>query len=88
MTKKENTMEHAHDHSHDDHHDHDGHEHHHHGDFKEIFLRSLPIGIIIMILSPFMGIKLFFQFTFPYSDILVSVLATILMIYAGKPFYI
>lgn len=85
MANKEHTMEHSHDHS--NHHHEGGHEHHHHGNFKEIFLRSLPIGIIIMLLSPFMGIKLFFQFTFPYSDILVSVLATILMIYAGKPFY-
>jgi len=40
-----------------------------------------------MVLSPMMGIELFFQFTFQYSDIFVSVLATILLIYGGKPFY-
>ena len=70
-----------------DHSGHAGHEHHHHGDFKEIFLKSLPIGIIIMILSPMMGISLPFQFTFQYSDILVVLLSTILYIYGGKPFY-
>ena len=70
-----------------DHSGHGGHDHHHHGDFKEIFLKSLPIGIIIMILSPMMGISLPFQFTFQYSDILVVLLSTILYIYGGKPFY-
>ena len=70
-----------------DHSGHGGHDHHHHGDFKEIFLKSLPMGIIIMILSPMMGISLPFQFTFQYSDILVVLLSTILYIYGGKPFY-
>lgn len=71
------------------HHDHSGggHEHHHHGNFKQLFLRSLPLGLIIMILSPMMGVKLPFQFTFPYSDIIVAVASTILLIYGGKPFY-
>ncbi len=70
-----------------DHSGHAGHEHHHHGDFKGLFLKSLPIGIIIMILSPMMGISLPFQLTFQYSDILVVLLSTILYIYGGKPFY-
>ena len=75
------------DHGGHDHHDHgDGH-HHHHGNFKELFLKSLPLGIIIMVLSPMMGIKLPFQFTFPYSDILVTIVSTILLVYGGKPFY-
>lgn len=68
-------------------HEHDHHGHHHHGDFKTIFLRSLPIGILIMLMSPMMGIKLPLQFTFPYSDILVTMLASILLLYGGKPFY-
>lgn len=42
---------------------------------------------MIMILSPMMGISLPFQFTFPYSDIIVAALATILLVYGGKPFY-
>lgn len=75
-------------HDHHDHHGHGGHDHHHHhGNFKELFLKSLPLGLIIMILSPMMGITLPLQFTFPYSDILVTVLATILLFYGGKPFY-
>lgn len=84
MHNKTDNMDHSH---HENHDDHSGHDHHHHGDFKEIFLRSLPFGIIIMLLSPIMGITLPFQFSFPYSDVLVSVLATVLMIYGGKPFY-
>src|SRR5699024_1483798 len=67
--------------------DHHDHGHHHHGNFKELFLKSLPLGIIIMILSPMMGVEFFFQFTFPYSDIIVAILSTILLIYGGKPFY-
>ena len=85
------------DHSHHEHMDHDHHEHidhshhaghhHHHGNFKELFLKSLPLGIPILILSPMMGISLPFQFTFQYSDIVVAVLSTMLLIYGGKPFY-
>ena len=77
-------------HEHHDHHDHSEHDHghhHHHGNFKEIFLKSLPMGIVIMILSPLMGITLPFQFTFQYSDIIVAVLSTIILAYGGKPFY-
>src|SRR5690625_3652969 len=57
-----------HNHSEHEHHDHEGHdhgggghEHHHHGNFKELFLKSLPLGIIIMVLSPMMGVTLPFQ---------------------------
>lgn len=76
-------------HDHHGHHDHSGggHEHHHHGNFKELFLKSLPLGIIILLLSPMMGITLPFQFNFPYSDIIVSILSSILLIYGGRPFY-
>lgn len=70
------------------HHNHDSHqEGHHHGNFKEAFLKSLPLVIPILILSPMTGLKLPFQFTFPYSDILVGILSTILLIFGGKPFY-
>lgn len=80
-------------HKHHDHHaghehgGHGGHEHHHHGNFKELFLKSLPLGIIIMLLSPMAGFDLPFQFNFPYSDIVVVILSTILIIYGGRPFY-
>lgn len=96
-------MSHQHDHhKHDQHehnhhelnhheHNHNGHNHnghdHHHADFKALFLKSLPLGLIIMILSPMMGLKLPFQFTFTYSDIIVVLLSTFLLIYGGKPFF-
>ena len=72
-----------------EHHDHEGgHDHHHHhGNFKELFLKSLPIGLIIMLISPMMGITLPLQFTFLYSDILAVILSTGLLFYGGKPFY-
>ena len=63
------------------------HSHHDHGSFKELFLKSLPLGIIIMLLVPLHGFELPFQFTFPYSDIVVAILSTILIIYGGRPFY-
>ena len=74
-------------HSGHDHSGHSGHNHHHHGNFKELFLKSLPLGIIIMLLSPMAGFDLPFQFSFPYSDIVVAILSTILIIYGGRPFY-
>ncbi|PVY95489.1 Cu2+-exporting ATPase [Ezakiella coagulans] len=74
-------------HSGHDHSGHSGHEHHHHGNFKELFLKSLPLGIIIMLLSPMAGFDLPFQFSFRYSDIVVAILSTILIIYGGRPFY-
>lgn len=40
-----------------------------------------------MLLSPMDGFELPFQFTFPYSDIVVAILSTILIIYGGRPFY-
>ena len=82
-------MDHSHM-SHDDHEGHagnSGHEHHHHGSFKAIFLKSLPLGIVVMLLTPMMGISLPFQISFLYSDVLAAVLSTILIIYGGKPFY-
>ena len=70
-----------------DHSGHGGHDHHHHGSFKELFLKSLPLGSVIMLLSPMYGFELPFQLTFPYSDIVVAILSTILIIYGGRPFY-
>lgn len=76
-------------HDHNDHHNHEHHEHHdhsHHGNFKKLFLISLIPGILLMVISPMMGVKLPFQFTFPYSDILAVILATLLLVIGGKPF--
>ena len=64
-----------------------GHAHHHHGSFKEIFLKSLPLGIAILFITPLMDIQWPFQIIFPYADVVAAVLATILYIYGGKPFY-
>lgn len=88
-----NEMEHSQmDHSNMDHSEMDhgamgGHAHHHHGSFKEIFLKSLPLGIAILLITPMMDIQLPFQIIFPYADVVAAVLATILYIYGGKPFY-
>ena len=67
---------------------HEMHEHHghHHGNFKRKFFISLLFAIPIIILSPMMGIKLPFQFSFNGSDWIVLVLATVLFFYGGKPF--
>lgn len=79
---------HEHDHNHDHGgHGHGGHDHHHHGDFEQIFKRSLWIGIPILLLSPLMGFTETGLISFPYSDIVVAVLATILLFYGGKPFF-
>ena len=64
-----------------------GHAHHHHGSFKEIFLKSLPLGIAILFITPLMDIQWPFQIIFPYADVVAAVLATILYLYGGKPFY-
>lgn len=58
----------------------------HMGNLKVKFFWSLVLAIPIIILSPMMGMELPFQFTFPGSDWLVLILATILFIYGGKPF--
>ncbi|GGB89162.1 cation exporting ATPase [Staphylococcus nepalensis] len=79
----------SHTHSHENHeaHNHDAHSHHH-GNFKRKFFVSLFFAIPIIILSPMMGIKLPFQFSFNGSDWIVLVLATFLFFYGGKPFLI
>ena len=74
------------DHSEIDHGAMGGHAHHHHGSFKDIFLKSLPLGIAILLITPLMGIQLPFQIIFPYADVVAAVLATILYIFGGKPF--
>lgn len=79
----------GHDHSAHDHggHGHAGHDHHHHGDFGEIFKNSLWVGIPILLMSPLMGFTETGLISFPYSDVVVAVLATILLFYGGKPFF-
>ncbi|HZK42204.1 MAG TPA: HAD-IC family P-type ATPase, partial [Clostridia bacterium] len=80
-----NTNHEHHDQAHDHH---EGADHsHHHGNIKKLFLKSLPLAIPILLFSPLMGINLPFQFSFPYSDLLSALLATLLLLYGGRPFY-
>lgn len=83
----QNHMNHSNQMHHDNHvsHHHNGHAHHH-GNFKVKFFVSLIFAIPIILLSPMMGVKLPFQFTFPGSEWVVLILATILFFYGGKPF--
>ncbi|MCE5560063.1 copper-translocating P-type ATPase [Staphylococcus pseudintermedius] len=91
---KNNQEHHHHQHMHESHHPHihhmhhDDHSHHHHGNFKMKFFVSLIFAIPIIIFSPMMGVQLPFQFTFPGSDWMVLILATILFIYGGQPFLV
>ncbi|MCE5656782.1 cadmium-translocating P-type ATPase [Staphylococcus pseudintermedius] len=91
---KNNQEHHHHQHVHESHRPHshhmhhDDHAHHHHGNFKMKFFVSLIFAIPIIIFSPMMGVQLPFQFTFPGSDWMVLILATILFIYGGQPFLV
>ncbi|EME8096152.1 copper/silver-translocating P-type ATPase CopB [Enterococcus sp. E5-79] len=68
-------------------HEHDGMDHSMHmGNFKQKFWLSLILAIPIILFSPMMGMEFPFQVTFPGSDWLVLILATILFIYGGQPF--
>ncbi|EGP5166182.1 TPA: copper/silver-translocating P-type ATPase CopB [Enterococcus faecium] len=68
-------------------HDHGGMDHSMHmGNFKQKFWLSLILAIPIILFSPMMGMEFPFQITFPGSDWLVLILATILFIYGGQPF--
>ncbi|MBF7019851.1 copper-translocating P-type ATPase [Staphylococcus sp. 18_1_E_LY] len=86
--KHQNHMNHSnqmHHDNHESHNQHSGHAHHH-GNFKAKFFVSLIFAIPIIFLSPMMGVKLPFQFTFPGSEWVVLILGTILFFYGGKPF--
>ncbi|WVE61877.1 copper/silver-translocating P-type ATPase CopB [Enterococcus faecium] len=68
-------------------HEHGGTDHSMHmGNFKQKFWLSLILAIPIILFSPMMGMEFPFQVTFPGSDWLVLILATILFIYGGQPF--
>lgn len=68
-------------------HDHGGMDHSMHmGNFKQKFWLSLILAIPVILFSPMMGMEFPFQITFPGSDWLVLILATILFIYGGQPF--
>ncbi|TKN18613.1 copper-translocating P-type ATPase [Enterococcus sp. VV15] len=58
----------------------------HIGNFKQKFWLSLILAIPIILFSPMMGMEFSFQITFPGSEWVVLVLATILFVYGGQPF--
>ncbi len=60
--------------------------HMHMSNFKQKFWVSLIAAVPVFVLSPFMGLHLPFQFTFPGSDWIVLILSTFLYIYGGEPF--
>ncbi|AMV59876.1 Lead, cadmium, zinc and mercury transporting ATPase [Pediococcus damnosus] len=59
----------------------------HMGNLKQKFWVSLVLTIPIILMSPMMGMKLPFQFSFTGSNWIVAILATILFFYGGKPFF-
>ncbi|MDQ8604469.1 copper/silver-translocating P-type ATPase CopB [Enterococcus sp. FR202] len=68
-------------------HEHGGMDHSMHmGNFKQKFWLSLILAIPVILFSPMMGMEFPFQITFPGSDWIVLILATILFIYGGQPF--
>ncbi|WP_425604667.1 copper-translocating P-type ATPase [Lactobacillus xylocopicola] len=57
------------------------------GNLKQRLLVSVVLALPILFLAPAMGISLPFQFSFPDSDWVVVVFATILFCYGGWPFF-
>ena len=75
------------DHDHMDHGSMGGMDHSMHmGNFKQKFWLSLILAIPIILFSPMMEMEFPFQITFPGSEWVVLVLATILFVYGGQPF--
>ena len=69
------------------HEEHEGNDHASHAEvFKRRFFISLLIGVPILFLAPMMGVSLPFQFSFPGSQWVVMILASILYFYGGAPF--
>ncbi len=58
----------------------------HMGNLKQKFWVSVVLSLPILFLAPAMGVWLPFQFSFPGSEWIVVVFATILFLYGGEPF--
>ena len=65
----------------------EGHGHHDHRLFRRKFFNSLWVGIPILLLAPFFGLSETGLIAFPYSNIVVLILASLLLIYGGSPFF-
>ncbi|WP_461224568.1 copper-translocating P-type ATPase [Lacticaseibacillus suihuaensis] len=59
----------------------------HMGNFKRRFWVSLVAALPVFVLSPFMGLHLPFQASFPGSDWVVLILASFLFFWGGQPFF-
>ncbi|WP_420805342.1 heavy metal translocating P-type ATPase [Liquorilactobacillus oeni] len=59
----------------------------HMGNLKQKFWISLLLMIPVIVMSPMMGVKLPFQFTFSGSEWVVALLGSVLFFYGGKPFF-
>ncbi|AIS09292.1 Lead, cadmium, zinc and mercury transporting ATPase [Lactobacillus sp. wkB8] len=58
----------------------------HMGNLKKKFWVSVILSLPIIFLSPAMGVHLPFQFSFPGSEWIVVIFATVLYFYGGEPF--
>ena len=58
----------------------------HMGNLKKKFWVSVILSLPIIFLSPAMGVHLPFQFSFPGSEWVVVIFATVLYFYGGEPF--
>ncbi|WP_353990198.1 heavy metal translocating P-type ATPase [Pediococcus argentinicus] len=58
----------------------------HMGNLKQLFWVSVVITIPVLLISPMMGMTNPL-ISFPFSDWLVAILATVLFFYGGKPFF-
>ena len=58
----------------------------HMGNLKLKMIVALILGLPVLFLSPMMGIKFPFQFSFPGSDWVVLIFSTIVFLYGGYPF--
>ncbi|GEP20366.1 heavy metal translocating P-type ATPase [Pediococcus argentinicus] len=58
----------------------------HMGNLKQLFWISVVITIPVLLMSPMMGMTSPL-ISFPFSDWLVAILATVLFFYGGKPFF-
>ena len=59
----------------------------HMGNMKRKFWVSLILMIPIILMTPFMGIHMPFEITFPGSAWVVTILGTIIFFYGGSPFF-
>lgn len=70
------------------HHDHSEHHAMMAEDFKKRFLVSLPLTILALLFSPQIEKWLGFFLEIPFRGVLLLILATVIVFYGGKPFFV